>query len=76
MAKLYSWSNTLKLFANAHDSTSWIKHANGLSQLVKFRGCDSYQTEFDHTLLKASRGLIVHFIHFLTTIIIRSPLTD
>ncbi|RMZ37562.1 C6 zinc finger domain protein [Aspergillus flavus] len=48
-----------ELFANAHDSTCWIKHANGLSQLVKLRGCDSYQTEFDHTLLKASRGLII-----------------
>ncbi|KAE8136520.1 C6 zinc finger domain protein [Aspergillus pseudotamarii] len=48
-----------ELFANAHDSTSWIKHAKGLSQLVRFRGCDRYQTEFDHTLLKASRGLII-----------------
>ncbi|GAB1194271.1 hypothetical protein APSETT444_003515 [Aspergillus pseudonomiae] len=36
-----------------------MKHADGLSRLVRFRGCDSYQTEFDHTLLKASRGLII-----------------
>ncbi|KAE8158438.1 C6 zinc finger domain protein [Aspergillus tamarii] len=48
-----------ELFANAHDPTSWIKHAKGLSQLVRFRGLDRYQTDFDHTLLKASRGLII-----------------
>ncbi|KAE8384567.1 hypothetical protein ETB97_010089 [Aspergillus alliaceus] len=48
-----------ELFANAHDSNSWIKHAKGLSQLVSARGCGRYQTVFDHTLLKASRGLIV-----------------
>ncbi|KAE8378482.1 C6 zinc finger domain protein [Aspergillus bertholletiae] len=48
-----------ELFSNAHDSTSWMNHAKGLSRLVSFRGCDSYQTEFDHILLKACRGLII-----------------
>ncbi|OGM50623.1 C6 zinc finger domain protein [Aspergillus bombycis] len=48
-----------ELFTNAHDSTSWMKHADGLGRLVRVRGCDSYHTEFDHTLLKASRGLII-----------------
>ncbi|KAE8352183.1 C6 zinc finger domain protein [Aspergillus coremiiformis] len=48
-----------ELFANAHDSSSWMKHANGISRLVILRGCNGYQTVFDHTLLKASRGLIL-----------------
>ncbi|KAF7592234.1 hypothetical protein BBP40_000506 [Aspergillus hancockii] len=48
-----------ELFANTYDTTSWMKQAKGLSQLVEARGCGRYQTEFDHTLLKASRGLIV-----------------
>ncbi|OQE46382.1 hypothetical protein PENCOP_c001G02856 [Penicillium coprophilum] len=38
---------------------SWMKHAKGLSQLVRIRGPDRYNTELDVTLLKAARGLIV-----------------
>jgi hypothetical protein len=49
----------VELFANTYDATSWMKQAKGLSQLVEARGCGRYQTEFEHTLLKASRGLIV-----------------
>lgn len=48
-----------ELFANKNDSISWMKHAKGLGQLIKFRGCDRYHEEFDYNLLKASRGLIV-----------------
>ena len=38
-----------------------MKHAKGLSQLVKIRGPDRYSNLLDITLLKASRGLIVSF---------------
>lgn len=36
-----------------------MKHAKALSQLTEIRGCGRYVNEFDLTLLKASRGLIV-----------------
>lgn len=39
-----------------------MKHAKGLSQLVKIRGPDRYSNFLDITLLKASRGLIVSFM--------------
>ncbi|GKZ21563.1 hypothetical protein AbraIFM66951_005231 [Aspergillus brasiliensis] len=48
-----------ELFANSTDSTSWMKHAKGLGQLVRFRGPSRYRGEFENNLLKASRGLIV-----------------
>ncbi|PLB46047.1 C6 zinc finger domain protein [Aspergillus steynii IBT 23096] len=48
-----------ELFSNTTDSVSWMKHAQALSQLTEIRGCGRYVDEFDLTLLKASRGLIV-----------------
>lgn len=44
-----------------------MKHAKGLSQLVKIRGPDRYNNALDITLLKASRGLIVSFVLHLAT---------
>ena len=52
-------ANLAKLFANTTDSVSWMKHAQALSQLTQIRGFGRYVDEFDLTLLKASRGLIV-----------------
>ncbi|CAG7992537.1 unnamed protein product [Penicillium salamii] len=48
-----------ELFTDTENPDSWMKHAKGLSQLVKIRGPDRYNNVFDITLLKASRGLIV-----------------
>ncbi|KAK1143917.1 hypothetical protein N8T08_006032 [Aspergillus melleus] len=48
-----------ELFANTTDSVSWMKHAQALSQLTQIRGFGRYVDDFDLTLLKASRGLIV-----------------
>ncbi|GES64094.1 C6 zinc finger domain protein [Aspergillus terreus] len=52
-------SCTYELFANSSDSVSWMKHAKGLGQLVRFRGPGRYRGEFECNLLKAARGLIV-----------------
>jgi hypothetical protein len=49
----------IQLFTDTENPDSWMKHANGLSQLVRIRGPDRYNTELDITLLKAARGLIV-----------------
>ncbi|KAL4888383.1 C6 zinc finger domain protein [Aspergillus ambiguus] len=48
-----------ELFANSQDSISWMKHAKGLGQLIKFRGPQRYRSAFESNLLKASRGLVV-----------------
>ncbi|CAI7664392.1 unnamed protein product [Penicillium bialowiezense] len=48
-----------ELFTDTENPDSWMKHAKGLSQLVKIRGPDRYSNALDITLLKASRGLIV-----------------
>ncbi|KAL5356735.1 hypothetical protein BJX96DRAFT_171883 [Aspergillus floccosus] len=52
-------SCTYELFANSQDSITWMKHAKGLGQLVRFRGPGRYRGEFECNLLKAARGLIV-----------------
>ncbi|KAJ5406676.1 hypothetical protein N7465_007960 [Penicillium sp. CMV-2018d] len=48
-----------ELFTDTENPESWMKHAKGLSQLVRIRGPERYNTELDITLLKAARGLIV-----------------
>ncbi|KAF9894988.1 hypothetical protein FE257_004612 [Aspergillus nanangensis] len=48
-----------ELFTNTDDSVSWMKHAKGLGQLIKHRGSARHHDEFDCSLLKASRGLII-----------------
>ncbi|KAI9045450.1 Zn(II)2Cys6 transcription factor domain-containing protein [Aspergillus affinis] len=55
----WTMADLVKLFANTTDSVSWMKHAQALSQLTEIRGFGRYVNEFDLTLLKASRGLIV-----------------
>ncbi|THC87210.1 hypothetical protein EYZ11_013343 [Aspergillus tanneri] len=57
-------SDLMKLFAKTNDADSWMTHAKALSQLTEIRGCDRYVDEFDFTLLKASRGLIVMYSLF------------
>ncbi|KAJ5602054.1 hypothetical protein N7510_011588 [Penicillium lagena] len=47
------------LFTDTHDPESWMKHAGGLSHLVKIRGPARYRNEFDNALFKHARGLIV-----------------
>ncbi|RAL12815.1 Zn(II)2Cys6 transcription factor [Aspergillus homomorphus CBS 101889] len=53
-----------ELFTNTHETDAWMKHAKGLSQLVELRGAARFQSDFDHVLLKASRGLIVMYSLF------------
>ncbi|KAJ5514590.1 hypothetical protein N7463_004142 [Penicillium fimorum] len=53
-----------ELFTDTENPQSWMKHAKGLSQLVRIRGLDRYSTELDVTLLKAARGLIVMYSMF------------
>ncbi|KAJ5834556.1 hypothetical protein N7447_000582 [Penicillium robsamsonii] len=48
-----------ELFTDTENPESWMKHAKGLSQLVRIRGPDRYNTELDVMLLKAARGVIV-----------------
>ncbi|KAJ5808774.1 hypothetical protein N7474_010043 [Penicillium riverlandense] len=48
-----------ELFTDTHDPESWMKHAGGLSYLVKIRGPSRYRNEFDNALFKHARGLIV-----------------
>jgi hypothetical protein len=55
----------IQLFTDTENPESWMKHANGLSQLVRIRGPDRYNNELDIMLLKAARGLIVSFNHGL-----------
>ncbi|KAJ5184888.1 hypothetical protein N7472_009728 [Penicillium cf. griseofulvum] len=52
-------STAVHLFTDIENPESWMKHAKGLSQLVRIRGPNRYNTELDITLLKAARGLIV-----------------
>ncbi|KAJ5888311.1 hypothetical protein N7495_008352 [Penicillium taxi] len=48
-----------ELFTNRENPESWIKHAQGLGQLVRVRGPGRYRNKLDISLLKVSRGLIV-----------------
>lgn len=36
-----------------------MKHAKAVSQLAEIRGSNTYKDQFNNTLLKAARGLIV-----------------
>ncbi|CAG8898087.1 unnamed protein product [Penicillium egyptiacum] len=54
-----SVTDHMQLFTDTETPESWMKHARGLSQLVRIRGPDRYNAELDITLLKAARGLIV-----------------
>lgn len=58
-----SVTDHIQLFTDTENPESWMKHAKGLSQLVRIRGPERYNTELDITLLKAARGLIVSLIH-------------
>lgn len=60
-----SVTDHMQLFTDTENPESWMKHAKGLSQLVRIRGPERYNTELDITLLKAARGLIVSLIHRL-----------
>jgi hypothetical protein len=59
MAERQRYSDQRQLFTDTQNPESWMRHAKGLSQLVKIRGPDRYTNELDITLLRASRGLIV-----------------
>ncbi|KAJ5574405.1 uncharacterized protein N7459_008832 [Penicillium hispanicum] len=56
---MYEVLTEAKLFTDHENPESWMKHAQGLGQLIKIRGPDRYRNELDISLLKASRGLIV-----------------
>ncbi|KAL2810236.1 hypothetical protein BJX63DRAFT_434404 [Aspergillus granulosus] len=55
---------TVEGIRDADRGDIWMSHARALSQLTQARGPSRYQTEFDNTLLKASRGLIVMYSLF------------
>jgi hypothetical protein len=59
----YPPSDHMQLFTDTESPDSWMKHAKGLSQLVRIRGPNRYDTELDVALLKASPGLIVSLSH-------------
>lgn len=48
-----------ELFANNQSPDTWMKHAKAVSQLAEIRGSNAYKDQFNNTLLKAARGLIV-----------------
>jgi len=41
------------------ETTSWIKHAGGVGQLMQLRGAHRHREGFDYVMFLAFRGIIV-----------------
>jgi hypothetical protein len=49
----------MQLFVGSGSGDSWMKHASGIGRLMQLRGSALHRNEFDNSMIKAFRGIIV-----------------